>query len=130
MGFLGNGTSATALYAAWSGDGNSYIRVNCVAGAGQGVAAAGTVGHFVASRTSSTQLNGYKNKTSVLSNASDASAAVANYNIYTIGCNNNGTPAGNVRQQCSMSIGSGLTSGDVTSYYDLLRAWMTTVGVP
>jgi hypothetical protein len=109
-------------------DGNQLFRVNGSATAG--VANADGTGHYLANRSASNAVQGYKNGSSVLTN-SDASVAVFNSNIYVLAQNDTATPATGFGGQVPMaSIGSSLSSTDATNFYNRLRTYMTTVGVP
>jgi hypothetical protein len=121
------GNKESDLYPKYT-DNNTYIRVNAGGGL-PGAANSDPTGHYLASRTGSTALSGYKNGSSLLSNTS-ASHAPANLNVYTLGSNKDGTANGSPHQCAMASIGSGLSSTDITNFYDRLRTFMTAVGVP
>lgn len=109
-------------------DGNSYYRMN---GSGiSGISNSDGTGHYLANRSSSSAVQGYKNGSSALS-ASDTSVAVFNSNIYVLAQNDTSTPATGFGGQVPMaSIGSSLSSTDATNFYNRLRTYMTAVGVP
>lgn len=128
IGYSG-GTNISNLYAQYSGDGRAYFRVNTTT-LSQFYNNSDARGFYIGSRTSSVDLNGFKDGASVYSNGGDASTALVNLNLYSLGINNNGPAYGVPQQHAMISIGSGLTSTDSTNYYNRLRTYMTAIGVP
>lgn len=91
-----------------------------------------TQGHFVASRTTGLNQDAYRNGSSIGSD-NDPASNLFNLNFHTLGENDDNTPNVNSnsgKQIAMASIGSGLTSTDVTNFYNRLRTYMTAVGVP
>jgi hypothetical protein len=86
-------------------------------------------GHHLVNRTTSTNVQGYRNGSSVVSSGT-ATTGLPNLNIYSLGANNGGTPAGAGVQLTMASIGSSLSSTQATNFYNRLRTYMTAVGVP
>jgi hypothetical protein len=89
-------------------------------------------GHCIANRSASNAVQGYKNGSSVLT-SSDASQALCTVQFITGGTNNNGAPQGTLGangQIAMASIGASLTATEATNFYNRLRTYMTTVGVP
>lgn len=116
------------LYPKYS-DNNCYVRIN--SGGIGGVANADSSGHYIGNRSSSVQVNTYRNGSSILSNGAAASTALVNLNMYALATNENGTADGNGAHQLAMiSIGSSLSGTDATNFYNRLRTFMTVVGVP
>jgi hypothetical protein len=116
----------TTLYPKFT-DNNAYYRVNSLA---TGTANATPTGHYLARRSTSSSIDGYKNGSLAINNSSTTSAAPVNFNFYTLAANNNGTAAGSSHQVAMASIGSSLTATEVTNFYNRLRTYMTAVGVP
>jgi hypothetical protein len=132
------GTSAIAIFGGIGGietdiypkytDNNAYFRANSSNIAG--VAVADPIGHYVANRSSSSAVQGYKNGSSILSNGSATSGAPAN-RTFTFGAIGTGGGVGPCPNQiAAASIGSSLSSTDATNFYNRLRTYMTAVGVP
>jgi hypothetical protein len=120
--------SHTAVYSRYN-DGFSYFGVNASA---TNFTSTGTPsnGHFLANRSSSSALQGYKNGTSVLT-WTNTSVAPASQNIYALANHGpSGANLGTAFQLPAISIGSSLSSTDVTNFYNRLRTYMTAVGVP
>jgi hypothetical protein len=86
-------------------------------------------GNFIANRTASNVMNGFKNATKVI-NTSSASIARPNRSIY-IGALNFQTAGGAVlfsSKQCAFStIGSGLTDAEAAALYNSIQAMQTTL---
>lgn len=111
-------------------DGNSYYRCNDAAPGSAGVANATSNAFFVASRTTNTQKDGYKNSADAGEGTAN-SAALTNGNFYILARNSVGTGAngGDGHQNAAVSIGGGLTSTDVTNFYNAMLTYMQAVGV-
>lgn len=121
------GTDAnTALISNFSA--NIQMRINDSAASGN-IAAASTagVGHFIASRTSSTVRTGYVNGASIGTTGSATSAAPANANLSFLFVGGQGATSDQV---AASSIGGALSGADATNFYNRLRTYMTAVGVP
>jgi hypothetical protein len=132
---LGNSDNIafTKILSPKQNDGKFYARIHSTSY--DGVAnAASTVGHYIGSRTTNANIDGYRNASNIYSNHSGTQVAVAggliNFNYYTLGFNNGGTAVGGTYQTAMLSIGGGLSSADVTAFYNRLRTYMTAVGVP
>jgi hypothetical protein len=124
-----DGTTRTEIFPWLRSDGNLYFRVN--GGSIAGITNIGTTaGYWLANRSSSSRVDGYRNGSSIFSNTSTTSSAPANFSINTIAVNDNGTHRGNGTQAAAATIGSSLSAGDVTNLYNRLRTYMTAVGVP
>jgi hypothetical protein len=113
-------------------DGNAYFRVNDTSvGASAGVANANSTGHYLANRSGAAAQQGYRNAVD-MGIVAVSSQALINGNMTILG--QLSTPAthslGDAHQNCGVSIGGSLTSGEVTSFYNALRTYMTAVGVP
>jgi hypothetical protein len=122
-------TTRTEIYPWLQSDGLIYFRCNSTGSAG--VANVGTTaGHWLANRSSSVQLDGYRNASSLYSNGANASSPVSNIVFNTCAVNDNGTHRGNGTQCAMASIGSSLSAAEILAFYNILRAYMTTVGVP
>lgn len=85
-------------------------------------------GLFVATRTGSTIENGFRNSTRVI-NASETSTGLPSGAIYAMARNNGGGTAEgyNNRGYAWFSIGSGLSSNDVSNYYTIIQAFQTAL---
>jgi len=87
-------------------------------------------GHFLGNRTGVNALGCYRNAALQTTDTIDTSTAPPNFNFYSLGYNIAGTASGNAHQQAMISVGSSLSSTDVTNFYSRLRTYMTAVGVP
>jgi hypothetical protein len=85
-------------------------------------------GLFTATRTGSTIENGFRNSTRVI-NASQTSTGLPSGKIYLMARNSaSGTAeAFNNRGYAWFSIGSGLSSPDVSNYYTIIQAFQTAL---
>ena len=113
-------------------DGKAYFRINSdSAAAGASITNSNASGHYVANRSASNATQGYRNGASILTN-SNASTSTNAANFFDLAEDNGSTPGtfGGPWQIASSSIGSSLSSGDVTAFYNRLRTYMTAVGVP
>ena len=91
-------------------------------------AQASSLGLFSVSRTASNAYARYKNGTSYLS-ASTASTSKPNNTIYIGARNQNGTAAQYTTYQCAFSaVADGLTAGEMTTFYNIIQAYQTTLG--
>lgn len=122
------GASQSNIFPYLTADSKTYFQVNDVGLAGAtGVNT--TQGHFVANRSSSVQVTGYRNGSSVLSNGAAASVALANISFDTLSWNNNGTHTGSGVRGGAASIGSSLSAGEVTAFYNRLHTYFLAIGV-
>jgi hypothetical protein len=130
---MGNMDAATIFWKSTifpqASDGKFYGRINSLGTASPaGVTVTNPVGHYLINRSSSTQTNGYKNGTGILSQSVvDASP---NNRIYTLAYNVGATAVGASHQLAMASIGASLNASEVSQFYNRLRTYMTTVGVP
>lgn len=130
IGLLTAAGSQSNIFPEYS-DGKSYYRVNDPQGSpSAGIVDATSVGHRLANRSGSSAQQGYKDAVDQ-GVVAGASAALSNGNFailgslttaatHNFGCGN---------QISAVSIGGSLTSGEVTSFYNALRIYMTAVGV-
>lgn len=86
------------------------------------------LGHHMVSRVASGSGSVYYN--GAAGGSVTNSSGIPNLNLYSVGCNFNGTAKGAVGRIAAISAGSNLTAADVTAFYNRLRTYMTTVGVP
>lgn len=121
------GTSGDIIMPNFSG--NTFMWLD--AGTGGGAIAADPsnngIGHYISSRTSSTNRDGYKNGASLGNANSSTTTALSNSNVLLLGATANSFTAGQVAES---SMGGALTSTDATNFYNRLRTYMTAVGVP
>lgn len=101
-----------------SPDDFQYFRINSGGSGGFSVPNADGSGFYVANRSSSSAIQGYKD-TSVAGTATDTSAALANRNIFFLGFNNAGTVTGSNMQLAALTIGGSL---DATAEANLRNA--------
>ena len=98
---------------------------------GINIANATQIGHYLANRSDTSNIQGYKNGGQIVSHTSRPSQPPLNLNYTTLSGNtvsfgHHGSP-----YQCAMaSIGSSLNATEVTNFYSRLRTYMTAVGVP
>lgn len=124
-------TYETSIYPRFT-DGNAYYRINDPDGSGGGIVVATAIGHYLANRSGSNVQQGYKNAVDQ-GVVNRVSGAPVSGNIYVLAYNNiSAVTAGNgtSNQIASCSIGGNLSSTQVTAFYNRLRTYMTTVGVP
>lgn len=129
-----SGTIACYLYPKFSGDSKSYFRpnVNYTTNPNGSAVNSDARGHYLANRSSSVQVDGYKNAISTYTDGATTSQTPSNFNIYSLGNHDGGAnQAQGVGQQHAMiSIGASFSSTDTTNFYNRLRTYMTAVGVP
>jgi len=96
-----------------------------------GVAISNPVGHLLGNRSAATGSNAiqqYQNAAPFTAITSDSAAIPsANFTILKIAPNLN---ADQSHQLAMVSVGSSLSSSQVTAFYNRLRTYMTAVGVP
>jgi hypothetical protein len=87
-----------------------------------------SIGYFVTSRTASNLTNPYKDAVS-LGNNTAASSAKPNSNIF-VGCRSVNGAAGNYRAGTInfSTVGSGLTSAEVTTLTNIVTTFSTSLG--
>lgn len=113
------------------GDNKTYLRCNCTNGT-TGNATASSVGYFIANRSSSTQVTGYKDGAFFNQDAASGSSAPLNisFPVLALGDTTAGIFAGTGSQVAAASIGSSLDATQAANFYARLRTYMTAVGVP
>ncbi len=130
IGHANAGDTSSALIIPKATDNKMYIRLNQAGLAGESFANGSSAdGHYTASRSSSNHADAYRNASSLFVNGNGTNALI-NKNIYTLGYNGASAPVGSICQLAMASIGSFLSSTDVTNFYNRLRTFMTVVGVP
>jgi len=112
----------------WHTTNNAYFYANTTVNTG--VAIANSVGHYIANRSNSSTVEGYKNGSLLVTNSSNTSVAPSSLNIVACGYNLDGSARTSAHQLAMMSIGGALTSTEATAFYTRLRTYMTAVGVP
>jgi hypothetical protein len=89
---------------------------------------ANSLGFYVANRTASNVVNGWKNGIKVATSTT-TSTTKANLKIYIGAQNNAGTAGGYTTKQCAFaSIGDGLTDTEAANLYTAVQAYQTTLG--
>lgn len=84
-------------------------------------------GFFIANRSSSTSLKGFKNSTKVLDNSTPSNIAI-NYNIFISSINSAGSPSGYSSRECAFaSIGDGLSDAEALAYYNAVNAFQVSL---
>jgi hypothetical protein len=92
------------------------------------VATANSLGWYVASRTGATTIDGYKNGSSIIAGA-QVTLGRPTLPIWLGARNNNGSPDSYAARELAFaSIGSGLTSGEVSTLYTLIQAMQISLG--
>ena len=107
----------------------TYYRVNSGVGAGY-ISAADTDSRafYLGNRTASNVINGWRNSIKI-ANGSVISTALFNGKYYFGALNESGTAKFFSRKECAFaSIGTGLTDGEATTYYNIVQAFQTTLG--
>lgn len=119
-----NGTNADYQLLEIRTSGTSYFAINSNVGS---VADSDSKGLYLANRTSSTLLNGWKNNLKVVSGL-NSSTSLSPYNIYIGAISNYGTAVLYSTKECAfLSIGSGLTDTEASTFYNLVQAMQTTL---
>lgn len=111
----------------------AFYQINDPTGGESAAVATGTsLGHYVCSRTTNILQDGYRNGSSVGITPVAVSSQLFNCTIVFLARDNevSGIENGSSRKVTMGSIGKGLTAGEVTLFYNRLRTYMTTVGVP
>ena len=121
------GSSHIGMQARYSGN-QSYWFLNDAVGMSS--ISSSSIGHFMCNRLLSTTGEGWKNGVLVASNSSVASQPVNARELFVSGENQNGTPTAVPYEVAMASIGAGLTPTESLAFYNRLRTYMTTVGVP
>ena len=84
-------------------------------------------GFYVANRTASNVVNGWKNGAKVVTTA-NLSTGLLGINLYLLAYNNGGITAGYSTKQCAFaSIGDGLTDAESANLYTAVQAFQTTL---
>lgn len=122
---------STFMLARYTVDHSAYFLVNVAQTlpANYSILIADSLGHYVTSRLLAGNYIAVKNGVNLFT-AGLASTALVNQNFYGLAINNNGAALGAGRKVAALSIGGGLTAGEVTLFYNRLRTYMTAVGVP
>jgi len=120
-------TSACIIYPKYT-DNNAYFRINGSNTSGD-VAISDPRGHLIGSRTASNLVTGYQNGSSIMT-LGQTSAGVMNFTYYALTSNQTDVASGGAWELAMISVGSGLTGANATSFYNRLRTYMTTMGVP
>ena len=128
MGLTSN-TAFSMLFPKYN-DGNVYFRINSTNIAG--VTNSDGTGFYIANRSASNAIQGYRNGSSIFT-SSAASLALVNGQFIELASNNvtSGViDTGAGIQAAAFTYGGSLSSTDVTNLYNRLRIYMTAVGVP
>ena len=93
---------------------------------GLGIADANSLGYYVANRTASNVVNGFKNGTKI-NNATTLSNVLPNGNMYLAAYNQNSGVAFSfsTKQTAFASIGDGLTDSEAAILYSLVQQYQT-----
>jgi hypothetical protein len=106
--------------------GTTYFGINQT-GSFLNTSDANSLGFYIANRTSSTVLNGWKNSTKI-ANSSTSSSTLASTNLYIGAYNQDFGAIYYSTKQCAFSsIGSGLTDGEAVIFYNLVQTMQTTL---
>lgn len=120
-------TGHATIFPKYNDNVTTYMRLNSTGLLSASISNAS--GHFIANRSASGALQSYRNGGSIAT-SSDASTSVPNAEVFTLSVNTSSGPLGSPHQVAMASIGSSLSSTDVTNFYNRLRTFMTVVGVP
>lgn len=114
----------------FTGTGLTYFRVNLASSTSDvGPPTGDSRGHFLATRSAVNTELGYINGVNAPVSGT-VTSGLTNNNLYVLGTNNNGTPSGAAFQETMASVGSDLNATNELNFYNRLRTYMTTVGVP
>jgi hypothetical protein len=127
LGSQNTSTSQSGILPRYS-DGNAYYRINDAnASPSAGTATANSIGHYVATRSSSTTGVGYKNAANQTIGAA-TSAGVSSFPYLVLANNTNGGANGGIAAQIMMvTLGGALTSGNVTTLCHEENLYLTTI---
>jgi hypothetical protein len=82
---------------------------------------------YMANRTASNVINGWRNSTKIATGVT-ASGTMSAQNYYLGALNNNGVTSFYSRKECAFAtIGSGLTDGEAAALYNSIQAFQTTL---
>lgn len=106
-------------------DNKTYIQLNVNSGAS--IAVADSYSFFIANRTSSNVVNGWKAGSKII-NVTDASVGLADVSIYIGASNKSNAVYSPSTRQCAFStIGQGLTDTEATNLYTAVQAFQTAL---
>lgn len=113
------GSATPHIYAQYSGDGNTYLRVNDDPADTQGFVVADVRGLLLGNRSSSTARQGYRNGVSIGTYASTPNqGTLTNSNLLCYS-----------RQVAAISVGGTLDATQQLAFYNLMSTYMAAVGV-
>ena len=109
-------------------EGNTfYNAINVAQGNAAGVTNNDSSGFFIASRTASNVLSGFRNSTKILT-ASNTSSILPTASIFLSALNSSGSANFYSIKQCAFaSIGNGLTDTESTNFYTAVNTYQTTL---
>ncbi|MDQ0305347.1 hypothetical protein [Ancylobacter polymorphus] len=90
-------------------------------------ASSDSAGRFLVSRTGASQIDGYRNGSSI-GTSSNASAALLNSEIYILAVNFNGAASFSYDQIAHASIGGGLTSSEASAFDAIVATYLSAIG--
>jgi hypothetical protein len=108
----------------------SYFRINSTQAIGGYITVADTDSRalYIANRTASNVINGWRNSTKVVT-GTVASLSLPNINLYIGGFNVNGLISNYSSKQCAFAtIGTGLTDAEAVALYNSIQEMQTTLG--
>lgn len=126
---VANGSGDSAKLFVTFSDGNVYPNINDQTAVSAG-APPTRIGHWIANRVVSTNVQVYRNGNS-FADLSITSTAVPSGNPIILASNNAGLArAGNLNRHAAVSIGGGLAASELAAFYGYLRDYMNAVGIP
>jgi hypothetical protein len=126
----GNNTLSHVSGRSGGGDNKTYLRANCNAGT-SGVATSSSIGHFIANRSTSTQVTGYKDGGFFNQDAGSGSSAPINVPFPVLACRDTvlGIFGATASQVAAISIGSSLNATEAFNLFIRIRSYMTALGL-
>ena len=118
---MGVNDTAFTLIEIWGGKFYSLINQNAT---GSNVSVSTSLGHFIGSRISSSEVKGFRNGSTILTSSTNSTnLATANIALAAMGA----AGYSSAREYAFASIGEGLTDAEVSDFYTAVQAFQTTL---
>jgi hypothetical protein len=118
---MGVNATAFTLIEIWGGKFYSLINQNAT---GSNVSVSTSLGHFIGSRISSSEVKGFRNGSTILTSSTNSTnLATSNIALAAMGAAGNSS----AREYAFASIGEGLTDAEVSDFYTAVQAFQTTL---
>jgi len=127
---MGSFVGASQMLEIWcrNGDGKTYGMIWSTPNDQTATTVTDSSGLTVVTRRSSTDMEQYRNSTSLATNTNSRNGSMPNINIYILGRNANGVLSlPSLKNHAFASVGTGLTDTDVSNLYTAVQAFQTTL---